>query len=147
MGCHPGPPAGCLRHGESKDPRGRLRSGQHPRGPRSPGVQRVYSYRSASATGTREALRAGKVIERSKEEFRQELLNYFPDPDILLNKDRMPEREALARDNLLPVEVLMRVSQTYLGIAEKVVGHPIHLSDNPKAEIIAVLRDAYGLIH
>lgn len=94
-----------------------------------------------------EALRAGKVIERSKEEFRQELLNYFPDPDILLNKDRMPEREALARDNLLPVEVLMRVSQTYLGIAEKVVGHPIHLSDNPKAEIIAVLRDAYGLIH
>lgn len=93
-----------------------------------------------------EALRAGKIIERSKEEFRQELLNYFPDPDILLNKDRMPEREALARDNLLPVDVLMRVSKTYLEIAEKVVGHPIQLSENPKAEIISILRDSYGLI-
>jgi phosphoribosylaminoimidazole-succinocarboxamide synthase len=93
-----------------------------------------------------EALRAGKIIERSKEEFRQELLNYFPDPDILLNKDRMPEREALARDNLLPVDVLMRVSKTYLEIAEKVVGHPIQLSENPKAEIVSILRDSYGLI-
>lgn len=58
----------------------------------------------------------------------------------------MPEREALARDNALPAEVLMDVSRTYLDIAEKVVGHPIELSDNPKAEIIAILRDQYGLI-
>ncbi|SEA84999.1 phosphoribosylaminoimidazolesuccinocarboxamide synthase [Marinobacterium iners] len=92
------------------------------------------------------AYREGKVIEKSKEGFRQLLLNHFPDPDILLNKDRMPEREALARDNALPAEVLMDVSRTYLDIAEKVVGHPIELSDNPKAEIIAILRDQYGLI-
>ncbi len=92
------------------------------------------------------AYRDGKVIEKSKEGFRQLLLNHFPDPDILLNKDRMPEREALARDNALPAEVLMDVSRTYLDIAEKVVGHPIELSDNPKAEIIAILRDQYGLI-
>ena len=92
------------------------------------------------------AFRDGKVIEKSKEGFRQLLLNHFPDPDILLNKDRMPEREALARDNALPTEVLMDVSRTYLGIAEKVVGHSIELSDNPKAEIIEILRDQYGLI-
>lgn len=92
------------------------------------------------------AYRQGKVIEKSKEGFRQLLLNHFPDPDILLNKDRMPEREALARDNALPTEVLMDVSRTYLDIAEKVVGHPIELSDNPKAEIIEILRDQYGLI-
>jgi len=92
------------------------------------------------------AYRDGKVIEKSKEGFRQLLLNHFPDPDILLNKDRMPEREALARDNALPTEVLMDVSRTYLDIAEKVVGHPIELSDNPKAEIIEILRDQYGLI-
>ncbi len=92
------------------------------------------------------AYRDGKVIEKSKEGFRQLLLNHFPDPDILLNKDRMPEREALARDNALPAEVLMDVSRTYLDIAEKVVGHPIELSDNPKAEIIEILRDQYGLI-
>ncbi len=92
------------------------------------------------------AYRDGEVIEKSKEGFRQLLLNHFPDPDILLNKERMPEREALARDNALPTEVLMDVSRTYLDIAEKVVGHKIELSENPKAEIIEILRDQYGLI-
>ncbi|MET3999792.1 phosphoribosylaminoimidazolesuccinocarboxamide synthase [Marinobacterium sp. MBR-109] len=92
------------------------------------------------------AFRDGKVIEKSKEGFRQLLLNHFPDPDILLNKDRMSEREALARDNALPAEVLMDVSRTYLDIAEKIVGHSIELSDNPKAEIIEILREQYGLI-
>ncbi len=88
----------------------------------------------------------GKIVENSKEGFRQFLLNYFPDPDILLNKDRMPEREALARDNALPLEALMDISRTYLGIAEKVVGHKIELSDNPKQEIIKILDEQYGLI-
>lgn len=90
--------------------------------------------------------REGKVIEKSKEEFRQQLLQYFPDPDILLNKDRMPERAALARDNALPEAVLMQISQTYLGIAEKIIGAPIKLSENPKQEIIDVLRQEFGLI-
>ena len=89
---------------------------------------------------------AGKVLENSKEGFRQLLLNSFTDPDILLNKDRMPEREALARDNALPVEVLMQVSKTYTDLAEKITGQKIVLSDNPKAEIIAILRDEYDLI-
>ncbi|WP_344800410.1 phosphoribosylaminoimidazolesuccinocarboxamide synthase [Litoribacillus peritrichatus] len=90
--------------------------------------------------------RDGKVVENSKEGFRQLLLNHFPDPDILLNKDRMDERQALARDNELPLEVLMNVSETYVGIAEKVIGETLNISDNPKAEIIQVLRDEYGLI-
>ena len=58
------------------------------------------------------AWREGKVVENSKESFRQLLLNHFPDPDILLNKDRMPERVALARDNELPASVLMAVSDS-----------------------------------
>jgi len=90
--------------------------------------------------------REGKVVENSKEGFRQLLLNHFPDPDILLNKDRMDEREALARDNELPIEVLMDVSKTYTGIAEKITGHKITLSDNPKAEIVDVLKRDYQLI-
>ena len=90
--------------------------------------------------------RAGKVVENSKEGFRQLLLNHFPDPDILLNKSRMSEREALARDNFLPTEVLMSVSKTYTDIAEKITGEKIVLSDNPKAEIIAILREQYQLI-
>jgi len=89
---------------------------------------------------------AGNIVENSKEGFRQFLLNYFPDPDILLNKERMPEREALARDNALPLEALLDISKTYLGIAEKIVGHKIELSENPKQEIIQILDKQYGLI-
>lgn len=92
------------------------------------------------------AYRDGNIVENSKEGFRQWLLNYFPDPDILLNKERMSERESLARDNALPVEVMMDISSTYIGIAEKVTGQKLVLSDNPKADIIEILRDKYGLI-
>jgi phosphoribosylaminoimidazole-succinocarboxamide synthase len=86
------------------------------------------------------------VVENSKEGFRQLLLQHFPDPDILLNKDRMPERQALARDNELPASVLMEVSATYTGIAGKITGAEVSMSDNPKADIIEVLGREYGLI-
>lgn len=88
----------------------------------------------------------GNIVENSKEGFRQFLLNHFPDPDILLNKDRMPEREALARENELPLDALMDISKTYTGIAEKITGQPINLSDNPKKEIIDILSTQYGLV-
>ncbi|WP_448217629.1 phosphoribosylaminoimidazolesuccinocarboxamide synthase [Endozoicomonas sp. 2B-B] len=90
--------------------------------------------------------RVGKVVENSKEGFRQQLLNYFPDPDILLNKDRMDERRALAEENELPQSIMMAVSRTYLDIAERITGEPVQLSDSPKAEIVAILKDQYGLI-
>ena len=93
-----------------------------------------------------EHYRVGNVVENSKEGFRQLLLNHFPDADILLNKSRMAEREALARDNVLPEAVLMNVSKTYRDIAEKITGEKIVLSDNPKAEIIDILREQYQLI-
>ncbi|SDG96587.1 phosphoribosylaminoimidazole-succinocarboxamide synthase [Vibrio xiamenensis] len=92
------------------------------------------------------AYQQGKIVENSKEGFRQFLLNHFPDPDILLNKERMPEREALARDNALPLDELMAVSKTYTGIAEKITGKPLHIGSNPKQEIVNVLRSQYGLI-
>jgi len=92
------------------------------------------------------AYRAGRIVENSKEGFRQTLLKYFPDPDILLNKERMSEREDLARDNALPIEVLMAISETYVNIAEKITGKPLVLSANPKAEIMTILRDEYGLV-
>ncbi|WP_444997056.1 phosphoribosylaminoimidazolesuccinocarboxamide synthase [Aliikangiella sp. IMCC44359] len=90
--------------------------------------------------------REGKIVEKSKESFRQFLLNHFPEPDILLNKDRMPERAALAKDNALPESALMDVSQTYINIAEKITGQKLILSENPRAEIIQILREQYGLI-
>ncbi len=92
------------------------------------------------------AYEKGHVVENSKEDFRQLLLNHFPDPDILLNKERMLERQALASDNALPEEVLMKISKTYVGIAEKIIGAKIHISENPKAEILRVLKDNYQLV-
>lgn len=92
------------------------------------------------------AYQRGQIVENSKEDFRQLLLNTFPDPDILLNKDRMDERAALARDNDLPESVMMAISDTYMTIAEKITGNRLQLSDNPRAEIVTVLKEKYGLV-
>merc|ERR1712176_331561 len=89
--------------------------------------------------------RGGKVIENSKEVFRQMLLKHFPDPDILTNKNRMDERKKLG-ENLLPQSILMETSKVYADIAEKITGEKIVLSENPKEEIIKILDEKYGLI-
>ncbi|MBA6412518.1 phosphoribosylaminoimidazolesuccinocarboxamide synthase [Parahaliea sp. F7430] len=93
-----------------------------------------------------EAYRRGEIVENSKEGFRQMLLQHFPDPDVLLNKDRMAERQALAANNALPAEVLMAVSNTYVSIAERITASSLTISDNPRAEIIDVLANDFGLI-
>merc|ERR1711937_878719 len=90
---------------------------------------------------------SGKVIEKSKEGFRQFLLKHFPDPDVFTNKDRMKERSALARDTALPLSALKDVSQTYTDIAEKITGQKLKTTQNPRAEIIEVLDKQFGLIN
>ncbi|KAF7768777.1 phosphoribosylaminoimidazole-succinocarboxamide synthase [Pseudoalteromonas citrea] len=92
------------------------------------------------------AYRDGKIVENSKEGFRQLLINNVPDSDVLLNKDRMTEREALAHGYKLPVDVLMSVSDTYVGIASKIVGKQLTIPADPRAEVIAILDRDYGLI-
>jgi phosphoribosylaminoimidazole-succinocarboxamide synthase len=93
-----------------------------------------------------EQYRGGSVVENSKEVFRQLLLNHFEDSDILLDKNRMDERYALAKDNELPESMMMEVSNTYVSLAEKITGQPLPLSSNPKAEIIDILSSKYNLI-
>jgi phosphoribosylaminoimidazole-succinocarboxamide synthase len=88
----------------------------------------------------------GEIVENSKEDFRQLLLNYFPDPDILLNKDRMAERSALAREHELPTNIFMDISKIYIAMAEKITGTKISISDDPKTEIIDILSKRYQLI-
>merc|ERR1712187_998245 len=89
----------------------------------------------------------GKIVENSKEAFRQMLLSHFPDPDILTNKDRMEERRKLASGNLLPQAKLMEVSKVYTDIAEKITGQKLAVSENPKEDIITILDEKYGLIN
>ena len=93
-----------------------------------------------------EQYQEGAVVENSKEVFRQLLLNHFEDSDILLDKNRMDERYALAKDNELPESMMMEVSNTYVSIAEKITGEALPLSSNPKAEIIEILSAKYNLI-
>jgi phosphoribosylaminoimidazole-succinocarboxamide synthase len=93
-----------------------------------------------------EKYKGGSVVENSKEVFRQLLLNHFEDSDILLDKNRMDERYALAKDNELPESMMMEVSNTYVSLAEKITGEPLPLSSNPKAEIIEILGSKYNLI-
>merc|ERR1719231_529511 len=90
--------------------------------------------------------RDGKVVENSKEAFRQMLLKHFPDPDILTNKSRMDERKKLAVDNALPEAKLMEISKVYIDIAEKITGQKLTVSENPKQEIIKILDEQYGLV-
>lgn len=88
----------------------------------------------------------GQIVENSKEGFRQFLLQYFEDSDILLNKNRMNERIALAQNYRLPQSVMMDLSKTYLDLAETITGKTIHLSANPREEIINVLSETFDLI-
>jgi phosphoribosylaminoimidazole-succinocarboxamide synthase len=92
------------------------------------------------------AYREGNIVENSKEGFRQLLINTVPDSDVLLNKDRMAEREELANNYLLPESVMMQVSNTYVGIASKIVGHTLTIPADPRQEVIDILDKQYGLI-
>jgi phosphoribosylaminoimidazole-succinocarboxamide synthase len=91
------------------------------------------------------AYREGRVVENSKEQFRQLLLQHFSDPDILTNKSRMAERPALAQAGL-PLEILIQTSETYRTLAQRITGEPLELSDNPRAEIIDTLAAEFGLV-
>lgn len=90
--------------------------------------------------------RAGTIVEKSKEAFRQILLNHFDEPDILLNKSRMKERLELAQKTALPRDVITQVSDTYCDLAERITGKEVSIPENPKREIIDVLRKDYGII-
>ncbi len=87
----------------------------------------------------------GKIVENSKEGFRKSLF-HFTDSDVLVNKDRMVERAKLAQETVLPASILLNVSKTYRDIAEKITGQEIQVLEDPKQEIISILKEQYGLI-
>lgn len=60
-------------------------------------------------------------------------------------KSRMDERVELGKE-LLPQSILLETSRTYADIAEKITGKAIQISNDPKSEIITILKNEYGLI-
>lgn len=85
----------------------------------------------------------GRVVEKSKEEFRQELLRRL-DRDVLLNSDRMPERKALASNYRVPAEVMMRMSEIYADMTKRITGKAPIRSEDARGEIMDV-ASAYGI--
>ena len=88
----------------------------------------------------------GKVVEHSKENFRQLLLRHVSDPDVLLNKSRMPERLSVAERTLLPASAMLEVSKAYVDVAERITGRPLPTIGDARDEIIDILATQYGLI-
>ncbi|MCM8541463.1 MAG: phosphoribosylaminoimidazolesuccinocarboxamide synthase [Lentisphaeraceae bacterium] len=90
--------------------------------------------------------REGKVVENSKENFRKVLINSVPDSDVLLNKDRMPERVELAKNFLITQDDMMHISDIYTGITSKVTGSKVIIPEDPRSEILDILGGSYDLV-
>lgn len=84
--------------------------------------------------------RKGKIVDKSKEGFRQYLLKTL-DRDILLNKDRMDERIALSKEFFVPFKEIEKVSGMYKKLAKKVTGKGINDALFPKERIIEKLGE------
>lgn len=87
----------------------------------------------------------GKIVENSKEMFRKFLCDSVPEADVLLNKERMDEREELGKTFKVPVEALMATSELYKSTAEKLTGEPVPEISNARQEILDALN-AYGIV-
>ncbi len=93
-----------------------------------------------------EAYDEGRIVENSKEGFRQMLLKSVPVPELLLAKDKMSERLDMAAGFLLSEADLLEVSNTYTSIAKTITGKKVQIPADPRAEIIEILDRDYGLI-
>ena len=98
----------------------------------------------SSRTYNKESYEKGKIVESSKEPFRQFLLGNT-NRDVLLDKNRMPERRELAASYRVPVEQMMEVSRVYRDIAEKITGVRVPEIQNARAEILGSLIP-YGIV-
>ena len=92
----------------------------------------------------KKAYEEGRIVENSKEGFRQFLLNAL-DRNVLLDKARMEERTKLADSYKVPIEEMMKASEIYRGMAKKITGNYVPLSENPGEEMLCALSK-YGLV-
>lgn len=88
----------------------------------------------------------GNIIERSKEGFRQHILKISPDVrDMMLKKDRMPERMEFASKHRVPVAEMLNVSKVYEDIAIRITGEPVPDITDARSEILDSLSP-YGIL-
>jgi phosphoribosylaminoimidazole-succinocarboxamide synthase len=82
----------------------------------------------------------GKIVESSKEGFRQFLLREL-DSEILTDPKRMDERKKLAADFDVPITQMMEVSDTYKKLALDITGKEVPVVENPEEEVMDALAD------
>ncbi|MEM9757642.1 MAG: phosphoribosylaminoimidazolesuccinocarboxamide synthase [Pseudomonadota bacterium] len=83
----------------------------------------------------------GQPRERSKEQFRGELLAWAEDRRVLLAPSRMDERLALARDSRLPDEFFLGLAETYRDQVRAIVGDVPAPDPRPRDSLCAVLAE------
>ena len=66
---------------------------------------------------------------------------------MLINKNRMDERYRFASDTVLPAQMMLDVSKTYVDLAETITGAPLALSHSPRDDIISILNTTFDLIN
>lgn len=89
---------------------------------------------------------AGKPVEYSKEQFRESLMSWVEDVQLLLDPARMAERSQFAKAARVPDEFFNAVAHTYLTEAESIVGGRIAMPERPREEMLGLLAEEYGLL-
>ena len=89
----------------------------------------------------REDWERGPPREHSKEQFREALLSWVPDRDMLLDPARMGERNAFARATAVPDAFLAELGDTYAAQARAITGEAPPQGDDPRAELLDALAD------
>ncbi len=85
--------------------------------------------------------KVGQVIEKSKEQFRQDLLSFVDDKDLLTNQARMEERKQFATRTKLPDEIFIETGKLYKKLAQEITGRKIPEIKNARQEILSVLNN------
>jgi phosphoribosylaminoimidazole-succinocarboxamide synthase len=98
----------------------------------------------SSRTWIAERYAKGEVVEESKEPFRQHLMSVFGE-EVFTDKTKMPERRVLAKYYNVPLETMMVTSTTYTGLAERLTGEKVKMTERPREEIHDALAP-YGLV-
>lgn len=87
----------------------------------------------------------GAPLEHSKEQFREALLAWVPDRELLLDADRMAERSAFAGRTPVPEAFFANVAETYTAQAKRITGKIPDAGDRPRAAILDLLNEEFRL--
>jgi phosphoribosylaminoimidazole-succinocarboxamide synthase len=89
--------------------------------------------------------RRGEPREYSKELFREALLSWVPQREMLLDSERMAQRSAFARAHPVPDRFFEELAATYRDMAERLTGAPLPAMAEPRQEMLDLLA-SLGLL-